>query len=89
MVTMQPTLPSWFKYRQGKAEPAGENTYRLTAPNQQEAFICIRSAENGRWSAALRLAADGPDAATTAPEFDNEADAWQAAFELYRQEVLT
>jgi hypothetical protein len=86
---MQLTTPSWFKYRQGKAEPAGENTYRLTAPNQQEAFICIRPAEGGRWSAALRLTADGPDAAATEPAFDKEVDAWEAAFELYRQEVLT
>ncbi|HXG12694.1 MAG TPA: hypothetical protein VNK04_23250 [Gemmataceae bacterium] len=85
---MPPTLPSWFKYRQGKAEPAGENTCRLTAPNQQDAFISIRPAENGRWSAALRTTADGPDLAATAPEFDNPADAWAAAFELYRREIL-
>jgi hypothetical protein len=86
---MPPTLPSWFKYRQGKAEPAGENTYRLTAPNQQEAFISVRRADGERWSAVLRYSADGPDAAATGAEFDNEADAWQGAFELYRQVVLT
>lgn len=86
---MQPTLPSWFKYRQGKAEPAGENTLRLTAPNQQDAFISIRMGEGGRWSAVLRMTPDGPDVATTSPEFAKEVDAWEAAFELYRQVVIT
>jgi hypothetical protein len=62
---MQPILPSWFKQRQGKAEPAGDSTYRLTAPNLGEAHISIRQAADGRWSAALRLAAGGPEVAVT------------------------
>ena len=38
-------VPTWFKYRQGKAEPAGENTYKLTAPQAAaEAFITIHQA---------------------------------------------
>ena len=86
---MEPILPSWFKQRQAKAEPAGTDTYRLTAPNLGEAFISIRRADNGRWSAALRLAADGPDVAVTEPTFDQPADAWEAAFELYRAHVVT
>ncbi len=85
---MQLVLPSWFKQRQGKAEPAGENTYRLTAPQQGEAFISIRPGDGGHWSAALRLSADGPDVASTAPEFEMPGNAWEAAFELYRTTVI-
>ena len=81
---MEPTLPTWFKQRQGKAEPAGTDTYRLTAPNAREAYIQIRRAENGRWSAALRLSVEGADVAATEAEYDRSEDAWGAAFELYR-----
>jgi hypothetical protein len=82
-------VPFWFPLRQGKAEPAGPDTYRLTAPNLREAFISIRQAANGRWSAALRLASEGPDVAATAADFATAYDAWEAAFELYRQHVVT
>jgi hypothetical protein len=85
---MEPTLPTWFKYRQGKTEPAGENTYRLTAPNQQEAYVGIRKADNGKWVGLLRQTADGPELAVSAPGFEAPDDAWQAAFELYRQHIL-
>ena len=85
---MQPVLPSWFKHRQAKAEPAGDNTLRLTGPNLNEAFIRIQKAEGGRWSAALKRSADGPELATTDARYDNLSDAWGAAFELYRTNVL-
>jgi hypothetical protein len=85
---MEPILPTWFKYRQAKAEPAGTDTLRLTAPNLQEAFISIRPGENERWSAHLRLAADGPEVAATEPEFEDRNEAWGAAFELYRTHVV-
>jgi hypothetical protein len=85
---MQPVLPSWFKQRQGKAEPAGENTLRLTAPNLGEAFLQLRADGEGRWSAALRQTADGADVAVTGPDFPSEKDAWEAAFELYRRYVV-
>jgi hypothetical protein len=84
---MQPVLPTWFKQRQAKAEPAGESALRLTGPNLNEAFIRIHQAENGRWSAALRQTADGPDVATTEPRYD-PTDAWGAAFELYRVHLI-
>ena len=85
---MQPVLPTWFKQRQAKAEPAGEDALRLTGPNLNEAFIRIHKSENGRWSGALRRTADGPDVASTEPRYDNLNDAWGAAFELYRVNVL-
>jgi hypothetical protein len=83
-----PILPSWFKQRQGKAEPAGDATYRLTAPNLGEWFISIRQADNGRWSASLRRTADGPEVAATPPELPRPVEAWEAAFELYRVNVV-
>lgn len=85
---MQPVPPQWFKLRQGKIEPAGTDTYRLSAPQQQEAFISVQQAENGRWSASLRMTADGPAVAATEPVLENAGDAWQAAFELYREHVI-
>ena len=84
----QPILPSWFKGRQCKAEPAGDHTLKLTGPNLGEAWISARPADDGRWQAALRLSADGPDAAVTEPEIEDEQDAWMAAFELYRTHVI-
>lgn len=85
---MQPIPPFWFVQRQAKAQPAGDNVYRATAPNLREAFLAIRQGAEGRWSAALRLAADGPDVASTPDMYDNPGDAWGAAFELYRNRVV-
>jgi hypothetical protein len=85
---MQPVPPFWFTQRQAKLEPAGENSYRLTAPQQQEAFISIHRHDTGRWSATLKLAADGPDVAATEADYETEEDAWSAAFELYRLHVI-
>jgi hypothetical protein len=81
-------VPSWFKGRQGKAEPAGENTYRLFGPNLREGYVTVRRGENGQWSAALRFDAGGPDAENTQPVLPNEYEAWEAAFELYRTAVV-
>ena len=67
---MQPILPFWFKQRQCKAEPAGsENMLKVSAPNLGEAFIRIEQADNGRWRAAIRLTAEGPDVQATGPDF--------------------
>ncbi len=80
---MPVTTPSWFNQRQGKAEPAGENCYRLTAPNMKEAFIGIRADQSGGWVGFLRQTADGADL-DTSPGWPSAQDAWAAAFELYR-----
>lgn len=84
----QPVPPYWFRLRQGKMEPAGENTYRLTAPNLREAFIAVRPDGSGYWLAAFKEAADGPDVATHGTHFDDAGDAWNAAFELYRTALV-
>jgi hypothetical protein len=85
---MQPILPFWFKQRQCKAEPAGDNGLRVSGPNLGEAFLRIGQEENKRWQASIRLAADGPDLAATEAEFDDPSEAWDAAFELYRTHVI-
>ena len=86
---MQPVLPFWFKQRQCKAEPAGsEEMLRVTGPNLGEVFIYIRRADDGRWQAGLRLTADGADVVTTGPDIPTEREAWDAAFELYREQVI-
>ncbi len=83
-----PTPPFWFRQRQGKLEAAGPDLLRLTAPNLAEAFIGIREAAGGRWAPFLRFTTAGPDAATSPISYDHRADAWGAAFELYRVNVV-
>jgi hypothetical protein len=85
---MQPILPSWFKQRQGKAEPSGENTFRLTAPNMGDAFIHIHCSADGKWSAHLSATAEGPDIEASAAEFGTPLEAWEAAFEFYRTALV-
>jgi len=85
---MEPTVPFWFRQRQGKMEPAGSDTFKLTAPNVAEAFISIRQTENGHWRPALRLQSEGPDVDAPAVDLDSVPEAWEAAFELYRRRMV-
>jgi hypothetical protein len=82
-------LPFWFKQRQAKLEPAGDNTFKVTAPNQNEAFLSISRGADDRWSAAVRLQLDGSPVAATEAEFATPELAWNAAFELYRRTLIT
>ena len=82
------TVPSWFKGRQGKAEEAGPNTYKLTAPNVRDAFVSVRRADNGRYVAALRLEPDGPEVEHSTAALEDEYDAWEQAFEMYRKRLI-
>jgi hypothetical protein len=85
---MQPVVPSWFKQRQAKAEPAGDNLYRLTGPIMPETFITIRQADNGLWQGVLLQTPTGPELAVSPAECETPADAWQAAFELHRVHIV-
>ena len=80
--------PYWFGQRQCQATPAGENFYRITGPNLPERFLGIRLAANGKFEAFLRYQQDGADSAVTGPDFDATYNAWEAAFELYRANVI-
>jgi hypothetical protein len=84
---MDPVVPFWFKQRQCKAEPAGENMLRVSGPNLGEAFLYIRP-EGAHWRAGVRQTADGPDVAATDPDIPTQEEAWEAAFELYRISVI-
>lgn len=79
-----PTPPSWFRGRQGKIEEVTPDLVKLTGPNLIEAHIGVRKADNGRWASFVRAAADGPDQAATEPIHPNSYEAWEAAFEIYR-----
>lgn len=85
---MSLVVPSWFKQRQGKAEPVGDLIYKLSAPNTRPAFVTVRPDGNGQHAAAVRETADGPDLDATQPIFANTFDAWEAAFELYRRAFI-
>jgi len=85
---MQPVPPFWFVQRQAKMEAVPTNMFRLTAPNQGEAFIFIEQADNCHFSAGLKTAVDGPVVVGSGPIWEKEEDAWAAAFELYRNEVV-
>jgi hypothetical protein len=76
--------PSWFLYRQGKAEEVRPGLLKLTGPNLREAYIGIEGGPDGRWSSFVRREPDGPNLAATGPEHATENDAWEAAFEIYR-----
>ena len=83
---MKPVPPFWFLMRQGKMESVAPETYRLTAPNLQEAYISVRKSEPGGWLGVFRLQPDGADAGTAPAE--TEPGAWEAAFELYRLRLV-
>jgi hypothetical protein len=86
---MQPITPFWFKQRQCKAEPAGDNQLKLTGPILPDAYIRIVPDEGKKhWRAALRLGPDGADLHTTEAEFPGPKEAWEAAFELYRNHII-
>jgi hypothetical protein len=84
----EPTLPFWFRQRQGNLEPAGPELYRVTAPNLGESYLGIRAAADGRWQAVVKAAADGPDTVVSEQTFATPHEAWEAAFELFRLAVI-
>jgi hypothetical protein len=85
---MAVTVPSWFKGRQGKAEEIAPGLLKLTAPNVKEWFIGIRRQDGGGWMVVLRDSADGPDVVAIELAVVPEYDAWEAAFEVYRNHVI-
>jgi hypothetical protein len=84
---MTPTPPFWFTQRQGKLEAAGDDLYKLTAPNLGEAFVGAR-ADGGRWRGFVRQAAAGPDLTVTEASYETRPEAIATAFELYRRAFI-
>src|SRR5262245_7564552 len=85
---MPPVTPVWCKQRQAKAEDAGPDTIHVTGPNLREAWLGIRKSDSGQYAAFVRGTADGPDVDATEPVIRKAYDAWEAAFELYRQRMV-
>ena len=85
---MAPITPFWFKQRQANAEEAAPNIVRVSGPNLKEAFVGIRATEDGRWAAFVRTQLDGPDLSATPSTLDTAYAAWEAAFEIYRTQMI-
>jgi hypothetical protein len=81
-------VPTWFKQRQAKAEEAGENIYRVTAPNLPESFVGIRKDDSGLWQGFVRQTKDGSNLEATEPIFTTPTVAWEAAFEIHRRRLV-
>ena len=84
---MLPITPFWFKQRQAQAEEAAPNIVRASGPNLKEAYLGIRAADDGKWSAFVRTQLDGQDIQAT-PALDTAYAAWEAAFEIYRTQFV-
>lgn len=80
--------PFWFKQRQGIVEEAGANLIQVSGPNMKEAFLGLRE-DGGRWHSFVRRQADGPDVAATTQGQPTIYDAWEVAFEMYRNLDIT
>ena len=86
---MSLTVPAWFKGRQGKTEEVKPGLLKATGPNLQEWYVGLGREGTGLWVAYLREAPDGPDAVRQELEPSlAEYEAWEAAFELYRNWVI-
>lgn len=83
---MPVTTPTWFKQRQAKAEPAGDNALKVSGPNLHEGVVAIRKTDAG-WVAAVKDKPESADLRVSDP-IANEAEAWGAAFELYRRQFV-
>lgn len=83
-----PVPPFWAVQRQIKIEEAKDGFCRLTAPIMPESFIGIRKEENGLWAGVFRHDLEGEDTEASEPIYNNELDAWNAAFEIFRNRVV-
>ncbi len=81
-------IPFWFPQRQCKAEEVETNLYRITGPNLPECFLGLRRNEEGNYCGFLRFNKDGEDEGVTHEAFDSQYNAWEAAFELFRNKVI-
>lgn len=86
---MTVVVPTWFKGRQGKIEEVSPGVLKLSAPNLKEWYLALHRTTDGHWLAALRPGADASDAVTQSLDASrSEYEAWDAAFEVYRNHVV-
>jgi hypothetical protein len=61
---------------------------RLAAPNLAEAFVGIQKTAEGTWAPVYNNSAEGVNLATSDISFDTSQEAWEAAFEVYREQLV-
>ena len=83
---MEPIIPFWVKQRQCKLDPAGENAFKITAPNLGENYLRVFP-EEGRWKAAVRTSADGPDLYSTSCYIRHGEGRLERSFRVVSQSV--
>jgi hypothetical protein len=89
---VSPTLPFWMRQRQIVAEPVNEHTVRLTGPILPACEVTVQpggNAENASYLLRVEKVSDaGKEVLAEATSSLPREEAWQAAFELYRQQVI-
>ncbi len=91
---MLPPIPFWMRQRQIKVEPINDTTVALKMPNLPTHELVLRPSENGAGytAAVFCLPTTGEQKFLVAerPSGVTETEtAWQFAFELFRQKVVT
>ena len=89
---MLPTMPFWMRQRQIKLEPIGDAAVTLKAPNLPSHELHLRKQNGDGYTVALftqpfgttekHLLAERPSG------LGELRDAWQYAFEFFRQKVV-
>ena len=88
---MKPVIPFWMKQRQIQAEPADSQGLRLTGLNLDPHVITVSSNDQGWTCTITREEMNGQPGTVIAKSEEPYPDpqtAWDAAFELYRREVI-
>lgn len=89
---VSPTLPFWMRQRQIVAEPVNEHTVRLTGPILPTCEVTVQPSAGSETSGCLLRVVKASDASkevlAEATSSLPQEEAWQAAFELYRQRVI-
>jgi hypothetical protein len=85
-----PTLPFWMLQRQIVAESVNDHTVRLTGPILPPCEVTVAPrAEGGFRLVVERCGESGKTLVAEAESTQPAADAaWQAAFEIYRQQII-
>lgn len=89
---VSPTLPFWMRQRQIVAEPVNEHTVRLTGPILPACEVTVQPGAGEETTGYLlrveKANEAGKEVIAEAKSSLPREEAWQAAFELYRQQVI-
>jgi hypothetical protein len=89
---MLPQLPFWMRQRQIKLEPIDDTAVALKAPNLPAHELHLRKNNGDGYTVALYTQPTGTTEKLLLAErpsgLDELRDAWQYAFEFFRQKVI-